>query len=231
MLLESVPENPMNVSSSSLETPQWRWFPASCWSGCPACRSCSRWLGSPHRPGWDVSGENNGDQKTLGTAQVMLISSVTLFSSRASPDWGKGWSEHNEHWPRSTHRSAGQLYDRPARCQGNSWAVQGEKGERWGGHPELARNAMLHSDRNYATWINLEMSDECFHLLARSVNSWQLVNKSNNQKAVRPMEGTWKAKITQACSPTIQSDQRKSVFPGELGEPFLSVQAIAALVL
>ena len=90
---------------------------------------------------------------------------------------------------------------------------------------------MLHSDRNYATWINLEMSDECFHLLARSVNSWQLVNKSNNQKAVRPMEGTWKAKITQACSPTIQSDQRKSVFPGELGEPFLSVQAIAALVL
>ena len=60
---------------------------------------------------------------------------------------------------------------------------------------KLARNSILHGGSNYATWGDPEI---VFCPLAHSPNSWQVVNKSNNQKAVRLMRETWKAKVTRS---------------------------------
>ena len=72
---------------------------------------------------------------------------------------------------------------------------------------------------------------EVFCPLTHSSNTWQLVNKPNNQKAVRLMRETWKAKFTRLEFPTVESYHRKAVVPGDLSKPFASFRAITVLLL
>ena len=71
------------------------------------------------------------------------------------------------------------------------WRFAGAQIPLW--DPELAQNSLLHVDRSIMQHgVTQKCQMDVFPPpVAHSSNSWQLVNKSNNQKAVRE---TWKAK-------------------------------------